>query len=108
MPYLRTTDNFYPLYDGDIKLIDSTFDGSNLPDGYVNVHPTTPPDSTPNHIVFEDAPEEIDGTYHQKWQVIALTDDQVEARRIDTLKMRMNVDGYTFQDIVDIYNEGSL
>jgi hypothetical protein len=108
MPYIRTDDKFYPLFDGDLQLVEPTFNGVDIPPGYARVEPTQPPISTPNQIVLEQAPTLKNGTYKQTWQVVTLTDEQVAERNLQNLKTRAQTDGYTFDDIKAIFESGSL
>lgn len=82
MEYLKLSTMEYPLYEGDIRnehpeiLETQTGDAFPLPDGYVKVVHTDPPEATDTHF-YEKQPPSFDGVqWVITWKQREVTDEQ--------------------------------
>jgi hypothetical protein len=100
--YIDTTTNRYPLFIGDIQIVDPSWNlGDNLPEGWFEVQETSMPINPPeNSIYYEVAPVMIDGIYTQTWEMKELSSEEQE--RISapiTAKNRLISLGFTELEI---------
>jgi hypothetical protein len=72
--------NEYPRYVGDILIEHPDFDGVNLPTGWQVVEQTERPPVNENEIVYEIAPELVDGYHKQSWAIRSVTEEEIERR----------------------------
>lgn len=94
--YINESLGIYPRFDGDIQIIDPTWQpGLPLPEGWEEVTPTEMPVCGPSQIAEELAPEKINGVWHRKWQVRNLTEEEIETARLlqEEMIREMNVFG---------------
>lgn len=68
----------YPRFVGDISLDNPTWAlGDPLPEGWIPVQTTTPPEATDSQILEEEFPEVLDGVYTQKWVLRNKTEQEL-------------------------------
>ncbi len=68
--YINPTENIYPRHDGDIKLIDPTWEeGTQLPDGWEQVEPNDPPAEWKENWI-EIAPIKVDGHWKRAFEYV--------------------------------------
>lgn len=82
----------YPRHIGDIKLEHPDCDENNLPEGWKEVHPSTPPEVDNGFQLSELAPTEIDGVMYQTWTVIAHTPEFLEAQEIHMKEIKEQIE----------------
>lgn len=75
MPYIRLSDNFYPLYDGDIRLAHPDIGAEFvLPNGYAEVVSTSfPPYNLATQTCVRQTPVFQNGAWVEVWAVRDLT-----------------------------------
>lgn len=102
--YIDTNSGQYPLYIGDIKLAYPDFnDGDELPAGVFEVIETEMPASTwENVVTLNPEPYFVEGKYYTVWDVMTLTPEQVEQRKLDEAKMRVFAAGLSNDDILRV------
>lgn len=102
--YINTNTNEYPIYIGDIQILYPDFkEGDALPDGIFEVIETEMPQPTwENVVTLKPTPDFIDGKYYSAWDVLILTPEQVEERKVNELKMRAMMANLSNEDIVKL------
>lgn len=93
MPYIRLSDSFYPLYEGDIRLehpkMGAVFV---LPDGYADVAPTAfPPYDQATQTCVRQTPAYENGAWVEVWKVRDLTPQELAAKSINANKRQVNI-----------------
>lgn len=77
MAYLNTLTMEYPRHIGDLYLVGYK-DGENLPNGWVEVAETERPEFEENQKVKEIMPALIGGVWTQQWEIVDLTEEEIE------------------------------
>lgn len=79
-PYINTETNEYPLYEGDLALINVSLD--DLPAYIEEVIVDIPDYDETTETIYEDAPQRAkDGKYHAIVKVRALTQEEIDGVR---------------------------
>lgn len=84
----------YPRHIGDVHLINKDYVfGNDLPNGWRQVMPTPLPATSENQKVKELAPEEIDGVFYQKFEVVELSQDEIQMQNLSLAELKQLVMG---------------
>ena len=79
--YLIDPNGNYPRFRGDLKIaVPSWRDGDALPNGWVEVQDSLPPQTEPDEVYEEGPPAEVDGVLTRTWNVRPLTTEEIERR----------------------------
>ena len=82
--FINESLGLYPRHPGDIKLIDPQWEpGLPLPEGWEEVIPVEPPVISVDEIWEETSPVRIDGIWHRQFSVRKLTEEELEAKRLE-------------------------
>jgi len=78
MPYI-SPNNEYPRYPGDIQIVSPGWEvGDPLPEGWIFVNETNPPELAAGQTFEAGEPEEINGEWFHTWIVRDLTEAELE------------------------------
>jgi hypothetical protein len=78
MPYMSPSGE-YPRYPGDIQIVSPEWSfGDPLPDGWIFVNETNPPELEPGQTYEAGDPEEVNGEWFHTWIVRNLTEFELE------------------------------
>ncbi len=61
-----------------------------LPDGYVWVAPTTPPECGPFERAEPADPAQIDGVWQQSWRVVPWSEEEMQAHLVAVIQQRLD------------------
>jgi hypothetical protein len=79
--YIRLSDSFYPLHQGDIRLeVDGIAEEFVCPEGYVLVQDTQLPEITNIQYIVEDAPVQQNDVWVKQFRVVDMTADEIALR----------------------------
>lgn len=82
--YINESENLYPRFPGDIQLIDPEWNVDKpLPDGWEIVIATPAPELEPHQSARELPPKKIDGVWHRQWEIVNLSEEELERMRIE-------------------------
>lgn len=90
-PYINTETNDYPLYDGDLALLD--VDLQNLPAHIKEVIVEIPDYDDATETIYEEKPQLLEnGTYHAVVKVRPLTEEELNGKRKQKVVIKV-IDG---------------
>ena len=77
--YINESLGLYPRFDGDIQLINPSWQpGMPLPEGWEEVYHTEPPQPAVGECTEQLYPEKIDGVWYIKWNIRKKTEEEIE------------------------------
>lgn len=107
MAYINTETNEYPIFEGDLRLrfpLTSFPSPFSPPEGYVEVQETPQPEiNWEEHFLQEGVPENIEGVWKQKWEIVNLSSEEI-LQKLEQKREKMVVS--RFQAKSALYNFG--
>jgi hypothetical protein len=61
-----------------------------LPEGYVWVTPTTPPECGPFERVEQAAPDQVDGAWLQQWQIVSWEPEEIQQHLVNAIQQHLD------------------
>jgi hypothetical protein len=85
--YLNPETKEYPRHDGDIQLIDPTWEpGDELPKPWVQVTELPFPTINADEAAVESEPQQINGVWTMVWNIRPLTDEEIFKKEFEKQK----------------------